>query len=350
MTVDFPAHRKRTFITGITGQDGSYLAELLISKNYEVHGIKRRSSSFNTERVDHLISDWHDRVAGFFLHFADLSDATSSSKLLYRIAPDEIYHLGAQSHVRVSFDIPEYTGDITALGTTRLLDAIRETGIPARFYNAASSEMFGQAYECPQTETTPFRPRSPYGCAKLYSYWMTVNAREGYGLYAVNEILFNHESPRRGEIFVSRKIRRAVARILHGLQEKLYLGNLDGERDWGYAPEFVEGIWRMLQRDEPEDFLLATGETHSVREFVERAFSEVGLDWRRDVEVDPQYYRPTEIDRLEGDSSKARKEIGWAPLTKFRDLVKIVVEADVQLLEDKLSGQIERRMAMRGGE
>ena len=350
MTVDFPAHRKRTFITGITGQDGSYLAELLISKNYEVHGIKRRSSSFNTERVDHLISDWHDRVAGFFLHFADLSDATSSSKLLYRIAPDEIYHLGAQSHVRVSFDIPEYTGDITALGTTRLLDAIRETGIPARFYNAASSEMFGQAYECPRTETTPFRPRSPYGCAKLYSYWMTVNAREGYGLYAVNEILFNHESPRRGEIFVSRKITRAMARILHGLQEKLYLGNLDGERDWGYAPEFVEGIWRMLQRDEPEDFLLATGETHSVREFVERTFSEVGLDWRRDVEVDPQYYRPTEIDHLEGDSSKARKKIGWAPLTKFRDLVKIVVEADVQLLEDKLSGQIERRMAMRGGE
>jgi GDPmannose 4,6-dehydratase len=350
MTVAFPAHRKRAFITGITGQDGSYLAELLISKNYEVHGIKRRSSSFNTERVDHLISDWHDRDAGFFLHFADLSDATSLSKLLYRIAPDEIYHLGAQSHVRVSFDIPEYTGDITALGTTRLLDAIRETGIPARFYNAASSEMFGQAYECPQTETTPFRPRSPYGCAKLYSYWMTVNAREGYGLYAVNGILFNHESPRRGEIFVSRKITRAVARILHGMQEKLYLGNLDGERDWGYAPEFVEGIWRMLQQDEPEDFLLATGETHSVREFVERAFSEVGLDWRRHVEVDPQYYRPTEIDRLEGDSSKARKKIGWAPLTRFRDLVKIMVEADVQLLEDKLSGQIERRMAVRGGE
>ncbi|MGA7915653.1 MAG: GDP-mannose 4,6-dehydratase [Candidatus Acidiferrales bacterium] len=321
MTAAFPDRRRRAFITGITGQDGSYLAELLLAKGYEVHGIKRRSSSFNTDRVDHLISDWHEHETRFFLHFADLSDATSLSKLLYRIAPDEIYHLGAQSHVRVSFDIPEYTGDITALGTTRLLDAIRETGIPARFYNAASSEMFGQAYECPQTETTPFRPRSPYGCAKLYSYWMTVNAREGYGLYAVNGILFNHESPRRGEIFVSRKITRAVARILHNLQEKLYLGNLDGERDWGYAPEFVE-----------------------------RAFSEVGLDWRRYVEVDPQYYRPTEIDRLQGDSSKARHKLGWIPRTKFRDLVKIMVDADVQLLEDKLSGQIERKMAMRGGE
>ncbi|MGA8407622.1 MAG: GDP-mannose 4,6-dehydratase [Candidatus Acidiferrales bacterium] len=350
MTAAFPDRRRRAFITGITGQDGSYLAELLLAKGYEVHGIKRRSSSFNTDRVDHLISDWHEHETRFFLHFADLSDATSLSKLLYRIAPDETYHLGAQSHVRVSFDIPEYTGDITALGTTRLLDAIRETGIPARFYNAASSEMFGQAYECPQTETTPFRPRSPYGCAKLYSYWMTVNAREGYGLYAVNGILFNHESPRRGEIFVSRIITRAVARILHNLQEKLYLGNLDGERDWGYAPEFVEGIWSMLQQDQPEDYLLATGETHSVREFVERAFSEVGLDWRRYVEVDPQYYRPTEIDRLQGDSSKARHKLGWIPRTKFRDLVKIMVDADVQLLEDKLSGQIERKMAMRGGE
>src|ERR1700677_2695573 len=268
MTRELKSRTKRALITGVTGQDGSYLAELLLSIGYEVHGIKRRSSSFNTSRVDHLLADWHERDAQFYLHFADLSDATSLAKLLYRLAPDEIYHLGAQSHVRVSFDIPEYTGDITALGTTRLLDAIRETGIPARFYNAASSEMFGQAYECPQTETTPFRPRSPYGCAKLYSYWMTVNAREGYGLYAVNEILFNHESPRRGEIFVSRKIRRAVARILHGLQEKLYLGNLDGERDWGYAPEFVEGIWRMLQRDEPEAVLLATGATHSVRERV----------------------------------------------------------------------------------
>jgi GDPmannose 4,6-dehydratase len=268
--------------------------------------------------------------------------------LLCRIAPDEIYHLGAQSHVRVSFDILEYTGDITALGTTRLLDAIRETGSPARFYNAASSEMFGQAYACPQTETTPFRPRSPYGCAKLYSYWMTVNAREGCGLYAVNGILFNHESPRRGEVLVSSKTARAVARILHGMQEKLYLGNLDGEHDWRYAPEFVEGIWKMLRQDDPEDFLLATGETHSVREFVERAFAEVVLDWRRDVEVDPQYYRPTEIDCLEGDSSKARKKLGWAPLTKFRDLVKIMVEADVQLQKTngaaKSSGDARRRI------
>jgi GDPmannose 4,6-dehydratase len=341
---------KRAFITGVTGQDGSYLAELLLAKGYEVHGIKRRSSSFNTERVDHLIADWHDHDAKFFMHFADLADTSSLSKLLYRIAPDEIYHLGAQSHVRVSFDIPEYTGDITALGTARLLDAIRETGIPARFYNAASSEMYGQARECPQNESTPFHPRSPYGCAKLYSYWMTVNAREGYGLFAVNGILFNHESPRRGEIFVSRKVTRAVARILHGLQKKLYLGNLDGERDWGFAPEYVEGIWRMLQQAEPGDYVLATGETHSVKEFVDRAFAHVGLDWRRYVEVDPQYYRPTEIDRLEGDASRARERLGWTPRIKFRDLVKIMVDADVQLLEDKLSGQLERRMSARGGE
>jgi GDPmannose 4,6-dehydratase len=340
---------KRALITGITGQDGSYLVELLLSKGYEVHGIKRRSSSFNTARVDHLLSDWHDRDARLFLHFADLADATSLVKLLYRLAPDEIYHLGAQSHVRVSFEIPEYTGDITALGTTRLLDAVRESGIPARFYNAASSEMFGQA-ECPQSESTPFHPRSPYGCAKLYSYWMTRNARDGYGLFAVNGILFNHESPRRGEIFVSRKITRAVARILHGLQEKLYLGNLEAERDWGYAPEYVEGMWQMLQQAEPDDYVLATGETHSVREFVEFAFAEVGLDWRSHVELDPQYYRPTEIDRLEGDASKAHQKLGWAPRTRFRELVQIMVQADVQLLEDALSGQAERRISARAGE
>jgi GDPmannose 4,6-dehydratase len=340
---------KRALITGITGQDGSYLVELLLSKGYEVHGIKRRSSSFNTARIEHLLSDWHDRDARLFLHFADLADATSLVKLLYRLAPDEIYHLGAQSHVRVSFEIPEYTGDITALGTTRLLDAVRESRIPARFYNAASSEMFGQG-ECPQSESTPFHPRSPYGCAKLYSYWMTRNARDGYGLFAVNGILFNHESPRRGEIFVSRKITRAVARILHGLQEKLFLGNLEAERDWGYAPEYVEGMWQMLQQAEPDDYVLATGETHSVREFVEIAFAEVGLDWRRHVELDPQYYRPTEIDRLEGDASKARQRLGWAPRTRFRELVQIMVQADVQLLEDALSGQAERRMAARAGE
>ncbi len=350
MKDEFPKHKKRALITGITGQDGSYLAELLLAKGYEVHGIKRRSSSFNTTRVDHLLTDWHDKTTPFLLHFGDLSDATSLSRLLYRIAPDEVYHLGAQSHVRVSFDIPEYTGDVTALGTTRMLEAIRETGIPAKFYNAASSEMFGQAHECPQNEMTPLRPRSPYGCAKLYSYWMTVNAREGYGLFAVNGILFNHESPRRGEIFVSRKITRAVARILHGLQDKLYLGNLDAERDWGYAPEYMEGIWRMLQQPEADDYVLATGETHTVREFVERAFAEVGLDWRQHVEVDPQYYRPTEVDRLEGDASKARRVLGWAPDTRFRRLVKVMVDADVQLLEDTLSGQVERRMSMRGGE
>jgi len=341
---------KKALVTGITGQDGSYLAELLLAKGYEVHGIKRRSSSFNTARVDHLLADRHEHGARLFLHFADLTDSTSLTKLLYRLAPDEIYHLGAQSHVRVSFDIPEYTGDVTALGTTRLLGAIREAEIPARFYNAASSEMFGQSQEVPQNERTPLRPRSPYGCAKLYSYWMTLNARDGYGMFAVNGILFNHESPRRGEIFVSRKISRAVARIRAGLQDKLYLGNLEAERDWGYAPEYVEGIWRMLQQAEPDDFVLATGETHSVREFAERAFAHVGLDWRKHVEVDPEYYRPTEIDCLVGDASKAKSKLGWAPQTRFRDLVKIMVEADRRMLRDSLSGEVERRMSARAGE
>jgi len=341
---------KKALITGITGQDGSYLAELLLAKGYEVHGIKRRSSSFNTARVDHLLADWHDREARLFLHFADLADSTSLVKLLYRLAPDEIYHLGAQSHVRVSFDIPEYTGDVTALGTTRLLDAVRESGIPARFYNAASSELYGQAVEQPQSETTPFRPRSPYACAKLYSYWMTSNARDGYGLFAVNGILFNHESPRRGEIFVSRKITRAVARIRHGLQDRLYLGNLDARRDWGYAPEYVEGMWRMLQQTAPDDYVLATGETHSVREFVEAAFAHVGLDWRQYVEVDPQYYRPTEVDCLLGDASKARRQLGWAPQTRFRELVQLMVDADVHALEQSLSGQAARQMYARAGE
>jgi GDPmannose 4,6-dehydratase len=342
--------RRKALITGITGQDGSYLAELLLAKGYEVHGIKRRSSSFNTGRVDHLLQDWHDRSASLYLHFADLSDSTSLAKLLYRLVPDEIYHLGAQSHVRVSFDIPEYTGDVTALGTTRLLDAIRESGIPARFYNAASSEIFGQADHSPQNERTPFRPRSPYGCAKLYSYWMTANAREGFGLFGVNGILFNHESPRRGEIFVSRKITRAVARILHGLQDKLYLGNLDAERDWGYAPEYVEGMWMMLQQAKPDDYVLATEEAHSVREFVELAFGHAGLNWRRHVEVDSQYYRPTEIDRLLGDATKAKTMLGWRSKTKFADLVRIMTEADVRLLEDTLSGKVERQMYARAGE
>jgi GDPmannose 4,6-dehydratase len=350
MTASVSQARRKALITGITGQDGSYLAELLLAKGYEVHGIKRRSSSFNTGRVDHLLQDWHDRNASLYLHFADLSDSTSLTKLLYRLVPDEIYHLGAQSHVRVSFDIPEYTGDVTALGTTRLLDAIRESGIPARFYNAASSEIFGQAGPGSQNERTPFRPRSPYGCAKLYSYWMTANAREGFGLFGVNGILFNHESPRRGEIFVSRKITRGVARILHGLQDKLYLGNLDAERDWGYAPEYVEGMWMMLQQAKPDDYVLATEETHSVREFVELAFGHAGLNWRRHVEVDPQYYRPTEIDRLLGDATKAKTMLGWRAKTKFADLVRIMTEADVRLLEDTLSGKVERQMYARAGE
>jgi len=350
MSHGIKSRTKRALITGVTGQDGSYLAELLLSKGYEVHGVKRRSSSFNTSRVDHLLTDWHERDAKFYLHFADLSDATSLSKLLYQLAPDEIYHLGAQSHVRVSFDIPEYTGDITALGTTRLLDAIHQTGIPARFYNAASSEMFGQSSGTRQNENTPFRPRSPYGCAKLYSYWMTVNAREGYGLYAVNGILFNHESPRRGENFVTRKITRAVARIAGGMQEKLYLGNLEAERDWGYAPEYVEGMWQMLQQPTSDDYVLATGETHTVREFLELAFEQAGLDWQEYVEIDPDYYRATEIDRLVGDASKARQKLGWTPRVRFSDLVKIMVEADVQMLEDKLSGEVERRVSVRGGE
>jgi GDPmannose 4,6-dehydratase len=350
MTQGNKSRIKRALITGVTGQDGSYLAELLLSKGYEVHGIKRRSSSFNTSRVDHLLTDWHEHDAQFYLHFADLSDATSLSKLLYRLAPDEIYHLGAQSHVRVSFDIPEYTGDITALGTTRLLDAIHQTGIPARFYNAASSEMFGQTSGSSQNENTPFRPRSPYGCAKLYSYWMTVNAREGYGLYAVNGILFNHESPRRGENFVTRKITRAVARIAGGMQEKLYLGNLEAERDWGYAPEYVEGMWQMLQQPTSDDYVLATGETHTVREFLELAFEQAGLDWQEYVEIDPDYYRATEIDRLVGDASKARHKFGWAPRVKFGGLVKIMVEADAQMLQEKLSGEVERRVSVRGGE
>ena len=350
MTQGSKSRTKRALITGVTGQDGSYLAELLLSKGYEVHGIKRRSSSFNTSRVDHLLTDWHERDAQFYLHFADLSDATSLSKLLYRLAPDEIYHLGAQSHVRVSFDIPEYTGDITALGTTRLLDAILETGIPARFYNAASSEMYGQTSGTPQNENTPFRPRSPYGCAKLYSYWMTVNAREGYGLYAVNGILFNHESPRRGENFVTRKITRAVARIAGGMQEKLYLGNLDASAIGAMPRSTSKECGRCCSRPHPDDYVLATGETHTVRDFLELAFEQAGLDWQEYVEIDPSYYRATEIDRLVGDASKARQKFGWAPRVKFADLVKIMVEADAQMLQDKLSGEVERRVSVRGGE
>ena len=330
---------KKVLITGITGQDGSYLAELLLSKGYEVHGIIRRASTFNTSRLEHLYTDPHTREAALKLHYGDLSDASALARLIGRITPDEIYNLAAQSHVRVSFDSPEYTTDITATGAVRLLEAIREAGIKPRFYQASSSEMFGKAREIPQRETTPFYPRSPYGCAKVYAYWITVNYRESYGLFACNGILFNHESPRRGETFVTRKITRAVAHIVTGLQDKLYLGNLEAKRDWGYAREYVEAMWLMLQQAKPDDYVVATGETHSVREFLEAAFAHAGLDWRKHVEIDPNYYRPTEVDLLVGDASKAKKQLGWEPKTKFNDLVKLMVDADMQMVKDHLAGK-----------
>jgi len=330
---------RKALITGITGQDGSYLAELLLSKGYEVHGIIRRASTFNTSRLEHLYTDPHTREAALKLHYGDLSDASALARLIGRITPDEIYNLAAQSHVRVSFDNPEYTTDITATGAVRLLEAIRETGIKPRFYQASSSEMFGKAREIPQRETTPFYPRSPYGCAKVYAYWITVNYRESYGLFACNGILFNHESPRRGETFVTRKITRAVAHIVTGLQDKLYLGNLEAKRDWGYAREYVEAMWLMLQQAKPDDYVVATGETHSVREFLEAAFAHAGLDWRKHVEIDPNYYRPTEVDLLVGDASKAKKQLGWEPKTKFNDLVKLMVDADMQMVKDHLAGK-----------
>lgn len=330
---------KTALITGITGQDGSYLAELLLNKGYVVHGIKRRSSSFNTSRIDDVLPDWHERDARLLLHFADLSDSTSLVRLLYRLQPDEIYNLGAQSHVLVSFEIPEYTGDITALGTVRLLEAIRETGIKTKFYQASSSEMYGKAVETPQSEKTPFQPCSPYGCSKLYAYWTTVNYRDGYGLFTCNGILFNHESPRRGETFVSRKITRAVARISSGLQQRLYLGNLEAKRDWGYAPEYVEAMWRIMQLDKADDFVVATGETHTVREFVQIAFDHVGLDWEKYVEIDPKYFRPNEVDILQGDASKAERMFGWRPKVKFSELVQLMVDADCKLLADQIEGR-----------
>jgi GDPmannose 4,6-dehydratase len=325
---------KKALVTGITGQDGSYLSELLLSKGYEVHGIVRRASTFNTSRIDHLYQDPHINDVRLFLHYGDIADSTNLVKLLYRIQPDEIYHLAAQSHVRVIFDIPEYTGDVTGLGTVRILEAIRETGLKARFYQASSSEMFGLVQETPQRETTPFYPRSPYGAAKVYSYWLTVNYRESYGIYACNGILFNHESPRRGETFVTRKISRAVAEIKAGLANKVYLGNLDAKRDWGYAKEYVMAMWLMLQRDEPDDFVIATGETHSVREFVQEAFSYAGLKWQDHVEIDPKYYRPAEVDLLVGDASKARQKLGWSPQTRFNDLVRLMVDADMAALKN----------------
>lgn len=321
--------RKKALITGITGQDGSYLTELLLSKNYEVHGIIRRSSSFNTGRINHIYQDPHIMGNRLFLHYGDLSDGSNVNQLIKTIKPDEIYHLGAQSHVRVSFDMPEYTGNVTGLGTLRLLDAIRESGIPTKFYQASSSEMFGLAPP-PQNEQTPFHPRSPYAIAKVYAYWATVNYREAYGIFACNGILFNHESPRRGETFVTRKITRALADIIAGKQDKLYLGNLDAKRDWGYAPEYVEAMWLMLQQTKPDDFVIATGENHSVREFLDEAFGLVGLDWQDFVEIDPRYFRPSEVDNLLGDASKARKILGWQPKITFKALARIMLEADLQ--------------------
>ena len=320
---------KKALITGITGQDGSYLAELLLGKGYEVHGLIRRASTFNTARLSHIYADPHQLGARLKLHYGDLSDASALARLLGKVQPDEIYNLAAQSHVRVSFDIPEYTTDITGTGAVRILEAIRETGLKPRFYQASSSEMYGKVQEVPQRETTPFYPRSPYGCSKVFAFWITVNFREAYGLHASNGILFNHESPRRGETFVTRKITRAVAQIGAGLQQKLFLGNLDAKRDWGYAKEFVEAMWLMLQQDKPDDFVIATNETHTVREFLEAAFGHVGLKWEKHVEIDPKYYRPTEVDILVGDYSKAKRVLGWEPKIKFTDLVKLMVDADV---------------------
>ncbi|MBN1438994.1 MAG: GDP-mannose 4,6-dehydratase [Anaerolineales bacterium] len=329
---------KKAFLTGITGQDGSYLAEFLIHKGYEVHGLIRRASTFNTDRIDYLYQDPHVRGVKLFLHYGDLSDSTNLTKLLHQIKPDEVYNLAAQSHVKVSFDMPEYTGDITGIGAVRLLDAIHEIGLPCRFYQASSSEMYGKVQEIPQKETTPFHPRSPYACAKVYAFWATVNYREAYGMFACNGILFNHESPRRGETFVTKKITRAVAYIEAGLQKKLFLGNLDSSRDWGYAPEYVEAMWRMLQQDAPDDFVIATGETHTVREFLDEAFHCAGLDPKQHVETDPRYFRPSEVDYLIGNSAKAKKAFGWAPKTTFKDLVRIMVDADRETLRRKMAG------------
>jgi GDPmannose 4,6-dehydratase len=324
---------KRALITGITGQDGSYLAELLLGKGYEVYGIVRRSSSFNTGRIDDIYQDPHEPDYRLRLIYGDLNDASSLNKILRDVKPDEIYNLGAQSHVRVSFDVPEYTAEVTGLGTVRLLEAIRDSGIQPRFYQASSSELFGSS-PAPQSEATPFHPRSPYAVAKLYSYWITINYRESYGMFACNGILFNHESPRRGETFVSRKITRAAARIKLGLQPKLYLGNLDARRDWGYAGDYVEAMWLMLQHDRPEDFVIATGECHTVRDFLDEAFGHLGLDWHQYVEIDPRYFRPAEVDELRGDMSKARRVLNWEPKVKFHELVRMMVDADLKDVRD----------------
>jgi len=320
--------RRKALITGITGQDGSYLAEFLLAKGYEVHGIVRRSSSFNTGRIGHLYVDPHSPAARLFLHYGDLVDGMGLREILTRVQPQEVYNLCAQSHVRVSFDQPVYTVQSDALGTINLLEAIRDTGLPIRFYQASSSEMYGKVVETPQTEKTPFYPRSPYACAKVYSFWQTVNYREAYGMFAVNGILFNHESPRRGETFVTRKITRGATRIKEGLQKKLYLGNLEAKRDWGFAGDYVEGMWMMLQHHEADDYVIATGETHSVREFLEEVFGILGLDWKEHVEVDPRYFRPSEVDLLLGDPSRARRQLGWKPKVTFKGLAKMMTDAD----------------------
>ena len=322
---------KRALITGITGQDGSFLTELLLEKGYEVFGIIRRSSSFNTARIDHLYRDPHEQDTRLRLFFGDLNDSSSLNTIIRQTQPDEIYNLGAQSHVRVSFDVPEYTAEVTALGTVRLLEGIREIGIQPKFYQASSSELFGKVVETPQNEQTPFYPRSPYGCAKAYAYHITVNYREAYGLFACNGILFNHESERRGETFVSRKITRAATRIKLGMQKKLYLGNLDARRDWGYAADYVEAMWLMMQAEKPDDYVIATGVTHSVREFLDATFGYLDLDWNQYVEIDPRYYRPAEVDLLQGDPSKARRELGWEPRVSFQEMVKLMVDHDLEL-------------------
>lgn len=330
---------KKALITGITGQDGSYLSELLLEKGYEVHGMIRRASTFNTERLDPIYQDPHTSSANLLLHYGDLADAVSTFQLIAAIQPDEVYHLGAQSHVRVSFDVPEYTADVTGTGTVRLLEAIRHAAPKARFYQASSSEMYGLVQEVPQRENTPFYPRSPYGAAKVFAYWLTVNYRESYNMHASNGILFNHESPRRGETFVTRKITRAVARIKAGVQQKLYMGNLDSKRDWGYAKEYVEAMYLMLQQDHPDDYVIATGETHTVKEFLEVCFGHVGLDWEKYVEIDPRYFRPAEVDLLIGDPAKAKKELNWSPKTTFVDLARLMTDADCAQLELEMTGK-----------
>ena len=328
---------KRALITGITGQDGSFLTELLLEKGYDVYGVVRRASSFNTDRIDHLYQDPHEEGTRLRLVYGDLNDSSSLNTILRQTQPDEIYNLGAQSHVRVSFDVPEYTGEVTGLGTVRLLEAIRDVGIKPKFYQASSSELYGKVLETPQSETTPFYPRSPYGCAKAYAYYITVNYRESYGLFACNGILFNHESERRGETFVSRKITRAATRIKLGLQKKLYLGNLDARRDWGYARDYVEAMWLMMQAAEPDDYVIATGESRSVREFLDAAFGLLDLDWRQYVDVDPRYYRPAEVELLLGDATKARTELGWKPKVSFDELVKIMIHHDLELARDEVT-------------